>query len=194
MQLLHSGHPGNSRMKAVTRSWPGINSDMDKECESCQLNQKAPKVAPLHPWDWPSQSWTRIHVDHAGPFMETFSNVVDAHFKWLEVKIVPPLIFPSNYICSETDILKPRLTSSSNIWQWNSIHKHWIWRLHETQWYSSYQNIRAKCALGTNIQRSYAQDFWRYETRIDIFLFHYQITPHTTTLEPHQLNCFKVEG
>ena len=51
---------------------------------------KAPPNAPLHSWIWPNRPWSCLHIDHAGPFMEKlFLVVVDAHSKWLEVKIVP---------------------------------------------------------------------------------------------------------
>ena len=63
IQMLHEGHPGTSRMKALARGvvwWPG----MDVELESSK-----PKSPP-----------------QAGPFLgRTFLIVVDAHSKWLEV-------------------------------------------------------------------------------------------------------------
>jgi hypothetical protein len=64
-------------MKAVARSyvwWPGIDSQIEqtvKCCDGCQLTQKMPQVAPLHPWEWPSAPWERVHVDFAGPFMDS---------------------------------------------------------------------------------------------------------------------------
>ncbi|XP_033760674.1 uncharacterized protein K02A2.6-like [Pecten maximus] len=48
-----------------------------------------PKSAPVHPWEWPSNPWQRIHVDFAGPFMNfMFLIVIDAHSKWPEVFIM----------------------------------------------------------------------------------------------------------
>ena len=45
-----------------------------------------PQVAPLHPWEWPSAPWERVHVDFAGPFMDSMLLVlVCAHAKWPEV-------------------------------------------------------------------------------------------------------------
>jgi hypothetical protein len=45
-----------------------------------------PQVAPLHPWEWPSAPWERVHADFAGPFMDSmFLVLVCAHSKWLEV-------------------------------------------------------------------------------------------------------------
>ena len=73
--------------------WPGLDGDLEKKvqtCTSCQEHQRAPARAPLHPWEWPSRPWTRVHIDYAGPFMgKMFLIAVDAHSKWLEVKSVP---------------------------------------------------------------------------------------------------------
>ena len=71
---LHEAHPGISRMKAVARGfvwWPNMDHELEdavKKCQQCQLHQKAPAEAPLHPWEWPSQPWTRMHIDYAGPY------------------------------------------------------------------------------------------------------------------------------
>ena len=45
-----------------------------------------PNKAPLHPWEWATAPWQRIHIDYAGPFQNSmFLVVVDAHSKWPEV-------------------------------------------------------------------------------------------------------------
>ena len=88
---LHEGHPGMSRMKTLTRMyvwWPKLDTDIEEtvhHCSNCQVNQSAPPTAPLHPWRWPSNPWTRIHIDFAGPFRgKTFFILIDAHFKWID--------------------------------------------------------------------------------------------------------------
>ncbi|KAF7686487.1 hypothetical protein C0J45_22906 [Silurus meridionalis] len=44
---------------------------------------------PLHPWECPSTPWQRVHVDFAGPFMDSmFLIAVDAHSKWPEVVLM----------------------------------------------------------------------------------------------------------
>ena len=54
-------------------------------CEACQANRKSPLKVTLH-WEWPSKPWSRLHIEHAGPFLgRTFLIVVDAYSKWLEV-------------------------------------------------------------------------------------------------------------
>ena len=90
IEELHIGHPGISRRKSLARNfvwWPGMDSDLEGMVKEChQVNQKAPPNAPLHPWIWPNQPWSRLHIDHAEAFMGKFFfmvvMVVDAHSKW----------------------------------------------------------------------------------------------------------------
>ena len=43
-------------------------------------------MAPLEPWTWTTRPWARVHVDYAGPFMNSmFFIVTDAHSKWIEI-------------------------------------------------------------------------------------------------------------
>ena len=92
LEELHDGHLGIVKMKALARSyvwWPNISGQLEelaKACSGCQHNQKMPTKAPLHPWEWATAPWQRIHIDYAGPFQNSmFLIVVDAHSKWLEV-------------------------------------------------------------------------------------------------------------
>ena len=92
---LHSTHPGISKMKALARAymwWPGMDTDitrMVKSCRVCQESRPTPAAAPLHPWEWPSQPWSRIHLDYAGPFLgHRFLIIVDAHSKWIDAHIM----------------------------------------------------------------------------------------------------------
>ncbi|XP_033725336.1 uncharacterized protein K02A2.6-like [Pecten maximus] len=89
---LHSGHIGVVKMKALARSytwWPGIDKEiesMTKSCNSCQNVKHAPPAAPIHPWEWPSQPWSRVYIDFAGPYLGSmFFVMVDANSKWPEV-------------------------------------------------------------------------------------------------------------
>ena len=96
LQQLHDTHPGINRMKSLARSyvwWPGLDADIQstvQKCDVCQSNKGNPPKAPLHPWEWPSRPWSRLHIDHAGPFHgKLFLIVVDAYSKWIDVQIVP---------------------------------------------------------------------------------------------------------
>ena len=92
---LHVGHIGIVKMKELSRSffwWPKLDSDIEqlaRKCSGCQIHQKAPPKASLHPWEWPSAPWERIHIDFAGPFLgHMFLIAVDAHSKWPEVHVM----------------------------------------------------------------------------------------------------------
>ena len=92
LEELHDGHLGIVKMKALARSyvwWINVSGQLEelaKACSGCQHNQKMPTKAPLHPWEWPTAPWQRIHIDYAGLFQNSmFLIVVDAHSKWLEV-------------------------------------------------------------------------------------------------------------
>ena len=50
----------------------------------------APFKPTLHPWEIPKHPWSRVHIDHAGPFLNKhYLILIDAYTKWLEVHIVP---------------------------------------------------------------------------------------------------------
>ncbi|XP_037930616.1 uncharacterized protein K02A2.6-like [Teleopsis dalmanni] len=92
--MLHEVHQGMSAMKAVARSyfwWPGLDEGIEmlaRRCEKCACNKKNPPVAAGKPWPATLRPWSRLHIDYAGPFMGiNFFIVVDAHSKWVEVKI-----------------------------------------------------------------------------------------------------------
>ena len=94
LEELHQVHFGIARTKAIARGyvwWPELNrqiEEMTKSCVHCQKVKNAPPVAPLHPWNWPSVPWQRIHIDFAGPFQgQTFFIVVNSHSncKWPEL-------------------------------------------------------------------------------------------------------------
>ena len=95
LEELHETHTGVSKMKALARSyvwWPGMDTEIEevvRNCSSCQITGPSPPVAELHPWEWPSQPWSRLHIDFAGPFMgHMYLITVDSHSKWLDVQIM----------------------------------------------------------------------------------------------------------
>ena len=96
LQELHECHPGVSRMKSLAQTfvwWPGLDKDIEQtvaHCTECQRNRPLPPTAPLHPWEWPSQPWSRIHMDFAGPIAggHMLLIIVDVHSKWIEVHVM----------------------------------------------------------------------------------------------------------
>ena len=82
-------------MKAIARSfvwWPGMDKQIEncvQQCSKCQEFQHSPPKVAFHPWEWPQKPWSRIHIDHAGPFLgHQYLLVIDAHSKWMEIVIV----------------------------------------------------------------------------------------------------------
>jgi len=89
---LHETHPGISRMKVLSRSyvwWPNIDAHIERtvsSCSTCQTMRSAPPTAQIHPWVFPAQAWSCIHVDFAGPISgQMCMVVVDAYSKFPEV-------------------------------------------------------------------------------------------------------------
>ena len=92
LEQLHQGHPGITRMKALTRSfvwWPGVDQQLEQKVKSCINCQQHQNTAPLHPWEWPKRPWERLHVDYAGPIQGKMLLVtVDAYSKWIDIQVV----------------------------------------------------------------------------------------------------------
>nr|XP_022910493.1 uncharacterized protein K02A2.6-like [Onthophagus taurus] len=74
LEELHQSHAGIVRMKSLARSyvwWPVVNN---------------PTKSIVHPWDYATKPWQRLHIDYAGPFHGTYLFIlVDSYSKWLEV-------------------------------------------------------------------------------------------------------------
>ena len=69
--------------------WTCIDDDIEHyvaACSACQQGRSAEPEVPLFSWSVPSEPWSRVHLDFAGPF-EGFMWLiaVDAYTKWLDV-------------------------------------------------------------------------------------------------------------
>lgn len=90
LQDFYHKHPGICRMKALARSyirWPGLDSDIEKKvqsCQICQAVQKMPVVLPPRVWRYPKRVWQRILIDFAVKDKKYFL-VIDSHSRGLEV-------------------------------------------------------------------------------------------------------------
>ncbi|XP_061716634.1 uncharacterized protein K02A2.6-like [Cydia pomonella] len=87
---LHEGHLGIHKMKNISRHyvyWPGIDGDIEavcRACSACRAVRDAPPHAPLHPWEYPLNPWSRLHADFADCDGKRYLIVVDSHSKWIE--------------------------------------------------------------------------------------------------------------
>ncbi len=199
MDLLHEGHPGETRMKALARSfvwWPGVDGDLEntvKECDQCQRTRHSPAQAPLHPWEFPTLAWERLHADFAGPFLgQMFLVVIDAYSKWLEV-------VPMSTATSFTTIEKlrtifathglPRIFVTDNGTQFTST---------EFQAFMKSNGIKHICSspyhpstngLAERAVQSFKENMKRRSNgtiaeKLSQFLLWYRLTPHSTTGVP----------
>ena len=195
IEQLHDTHPGINRMKSLARSyvwWPGLDSDIAakvRECRICQEDRPNPPRAPLHPWEWPSSPWSRLHIDHAGPFMgKLFLIVIDAHSKWIDVSIV-------NSTSAENTISRlrqlfsthglPEQIVSDNAAGFTSeefskfVQANGIKHIRSSPYHPS-SNGLAERAVQT-FKRNVSKLQGPIEHRLIQFQFRYRITPQTTT-------------
>ncbi|XP_011883986.1 PREDICTED: uncharacterized protein K02A2.6-like [Vollenhovia emeryi] len=89
--MLHIAHPGIRRMVQLARKyfyWPAMHDDIErfvKDCYHCNQTAASPPKEPLHPWPDTKKSWTRIHIDFAGPIKkEWILIIVDSYSKFVD--------------------------------------------------------------------------------------------------------------
>ena len=94
LNLLHEVHSGIVSTKELARRhfwWPSMATDIEtfiKECLICQTHAKAPPKTMISPWQWPGKPWSRLHIDHFGPYMgKSVFIVIDSHTKWIDAQI-----------------------------------------------------------------------------------------------------------
>lgn len=193
---LHEGHPGISRMKGISRGtvwWPGINQDIEqqvKSCHQCQVNQKAPSRAPLHPWEWPEKPWSRVHLDYAGPWMgKMFLIAVDAHSKWLEVEIVPAAtsthtITKLRAMLATHGLPEIIVTDNGNVFTSSEfkefLKKNGIRHLTSPPYHPSSNGLAERYVQTFKIalKKQHVEDI---QCQLSRFLFRYRTTPQATT-------------
>jgi len=195
VRLLHEGHPGISRMKALARGvvwWPALDSQLEskvKECVACQSSRKSPPKAPLHPWEWPTKPWVRLHVDFAGPFLgKTLMVIVDAHSKWLEASIVSSpsaeqAIRVLRHVFSTHGLPEVLVSDNGSAFtsaQFQTFVKLNGFRHVKSAPYHPASNGLAERAVQT-VKEALKKTTGDLETRLARFLFQYRLTPHSTT-------------
>ncbi|KRZ74090.1 Uncharacterized protein T10_12237 [Trichinella papuae] len=69
--------------------WPGLDRDIEclvERCFTCQIRRQTPLEVSLILWNVPSEPWSRLHIDLAGPFKGSkLLVIIDVHSKWLDI-------------------------------------------------------------------------------------------------------------
>ena len=82
------------------------------------------RLAPLHPWEWPSKPWSRLDLDFAGPFLgHNYLVLVDSHSKWMDVQLMTSTNFCKNHRKTPYDFLYSWITSQNSYGQWYCFYK-----------------------------------------------------------------------
>ena len=205
LKALHEGHPGVARMKAVARSymwWTGMDKDIETQaraCLPCQEQKANVPVIPLHPWQWPTAPWKRIHVDFAGPFLgKMYLIVIDAHSKWPEVVVMPSTTSTKTTEALESLFAKyglPEQFVSDNGPQFTSqeftqfTRQHGIRHIRSAPYHPSSNGLAERFVRTfKSAMKASEDDGLSLHIRISRFLANYRATPHATTgISPSEL-------
>ena len=202
---LHQMHPGICRMKALARSyvwWPGIDMQLENKvrtCGACQTNRKMPEKAPLHPWEYPSGPWKRLHIDYAGPYRnKMFLIITDAYSKWMEVHIQNSCTTAATIISLTKTFATyglPEQIVSDNATYFSSaefeefIKMNGIHHIRVSPYHAA-SNGQAERYVQTfkEAMEKLQPNGQSLETQVAKFLMRYRVTPHSTTgISPSQL-------
>lgn len=193
---LHEGHPGTSRMKGLARGvvwWPGMDREIEekvKSCHDCQSTRPTPPAAPLHPWEYPSRPWARVHIDLAGPFLgHMFMVIIDAYSKWLEVITLQATTSAAIVGHLRTTFARfgiPEMVVSDNAPYFVSQEFEEFLRLNGCKHVTSAPYHPASNGLAERAVQVFKAGVKRMKTgslqdKVARFLFAYRRTPHTTT-------------
>ena len=195
LEELHMGHSGSTRMKELARSyvwWPKLDSDLEgltNSCPECLSLRAMPSKAELHPWEWPTHPWHRLHIDYAGPVNGLyFLVIVDAHSKWVDVYPTSGTTAKETIKCLQHSFSRfglpisivsdngPCFTSQ----EFKDFCEHIGARHITTAVYKPSTNGLAEKMVQT-LKKALRTSKSAIQDTLDRFLFNYRLTPHSTT-------------
>ena len=200
LKELHEAHTGTSKMKMLARSyvwWPKLDNDIEqlvKNCTNCQTMGTSPPKAPLHPWEYPVQPWSHLHIDFAGPFLgHMYLVVVDAYSKWLSVELMQSItaektiqilrkLFATHGIPLKI-VTDNGPTFRSEQFQFFTKHNG-IKHIFSAPYHPSSNGLAERAVQTIKQGLHQMQGPEPIQDKLSMFLFKYSITPHTTTGVP----------
>ncbi len=147
-------------------------------------------MALLHPWEWPSKPWSRLHLDFAGPFLGHYYLVlVDAYSKWIVVELMPSItsaktieklcmIFTTHGLPQKLVTDNGATFTSSEFLQFTE--KNGIKHVTSAPYHPSTNGL-AEQAVQTFKRAIERMHNHPIQDRLSKFLLTYRLTPHTTT-------------
>lgn len=92
LALMHSDHPGITRMSRLARQyfwWPSLDADVNahvQKCVTCQVNARKQIKENLTSWPEAQDFAERAHVDIATYQGHHFLVFIDAYSRWIDVQ------------------------------------------------------------------------------------------------------------
>ena len=151
-----------------------------------------PPVTLMHPWEWPSRPWARVHIDHASPFLgKQFLVLIDAYSKWLEVTPVSSTSSTVTISCLQSIFAThgiPEVLVSDNGTSFTSAEfaeftkRNGIRHITTAPYHPSSNGLaeRAVQTFKAGMKKSTTPTS-DVPTSVARFLFQYRITPHSVT-------------
>nr|XP_042913382.1 uncharacterized protein K02A2.6-like [Parasteatoda tepidariorum] len=193
---IHGSHQGICAVKALAARqsvwWPNMDEDIQELVKSCLLCQVEAAVPPstVAPWPFTNDPWSRIHIDHAGPFENRLILlVVDAATKWLEAIPVASTSSTATIVALRSIFARfglPRTMVSDNGTSFTSdefsgfLGKNGITHVRTAPYHPQSNGIaeRAVRSMKDAMRKNKSGSF---QERLDKFLFYYRLTPNSVT-------------
>ena len=176
---------------------PGIDKEIELTIKSClgwKPTQRVPSTVPVHPWEWPSSPWQRIHIAFVIPYINSmFLVVVDAHSRWLEIERMNTTTLETTIETPQKLVARYGITAqlvSDNGSQFTSevfqqfLTKNGIKHITSGPYHPA-TNRLAECGVGSlkNAMKS-ETEVKSLKLKLGSFLLAHRNTPHSTTGEP----------
>ena len=194
---LHEGHPGSTRMKALSRSyvwWPNLDKNIEDRvarCFSCQQEAQTPPQAPLQPWEFPPKPWYRVHMDFAGPVQgRMLLVIVDSYSKWIEVHDMKKITAPATiekcrqafatHGLPHTVVTDNGPTFISSAFE-SFLQSNGVRLVHSSPYHPASNGLAENAVKTVKNGLRKMKSVANLREKLSRFLFRYRITPHTTT-------------